>query len=131
MVTTLIIIKPGFLSESNVILDYFYNMSYSLKQEKTTKLTREQCETIWGDIHQEEIDGHFRPGYFDDYCNYVMSDNVYCAVIESNDNDYNEITIAKRDLRKKYNVHGFMDLLHTSDSNEDAEIEISCIFGNK
>ena len=124
-----VIIKPGFLEKTQDVINSYASIGYNEIQRTQIVLTKEQCETIWGDIKQKEQEGQLIPGYFDRYCTYIMSGYCNCIYITKNAiSNYQEVIDMKNALRKKYNVHGFRDLLHSSDSSENAEIEFSCIF---
>lgn len=129
MTKLVIIIKPGFLDKTNEVIEAYSNLGFSIDERKIDILTREQCNIIWGDIYQKELEGHFPTGYFNEYYEYIMSGNVECISLSSqNTIDYNEIITLKRELRVAHNVEGMHDLLHTSDSTEDAILEIECLF---
>ena len=90
------------------------------------------CDVLWSDIKFiSETYKHDKSwkGYFTEYCNYVMSGEVDCIILQKDSENYNEIHELKHTIREKYGVRGFQDLLHTSDNNEDAEHEIVAIFG--
>ena len=130
----LIIIKPGFQGHSNEVLEIFAQMGCVVTDRKTTILTQEQCNVIWGDIRVNMKAG-INPKaqkYYEDYCAYIMSGEVECIILEAPEIDYHQVALAKNNIRKQNNaIRTFKDILHTSDTNEDAEAEIQCIFINQ
>ena len=130
MMKILVLIKPGFLDKTKEVISAYATLGYSEIQRTTIILTKEQCKVLWGDIEQKEQQGLFPEGYFEEYCEYEMSDYVNCICLEKEGEiSYQEVIDMKKQLRKKYNLHGIRDLLHTSDSTSNAEQEIQCIFG--
>lgn len=132
MVKSLIIIKPRFLKYTDDVIDTFKNLGYTETRRTKLTLNQEQCDVIWSDLKQACISGLHEGGleYYQDYCDYIMSGNVNCVVIESENGNYSDIWITKSKLREKHQVSGYRDLLHASDSNELAENEIACVFLN-
>lgn len=128
MIRTLVIVKPGFGKLKSQIEEAFANQGFTRVNQKRLKLNSDQVDVIWGDLKQISV--RWSADYFTRYSEYVTSKEVYCMVFENQEaSDYDIVFNLKHDLREQYGVKkSFQDVLHTSDSNEDADAEIACIF---
>ena len=130
----LIIIKPGFLEFAETILEAFANIGFAYCDYKQTVLTQEQCDIIWKDLKAQAERHPKKPQYaqyYADYCNYIMSGEVRCIIMESESDNYDRVLRTKLELRHNNGfAKSFRDMLHTSDTNADALAEIDCIFNN-
>ena len=131
---TFTMIKPDAVENSHIgaILNKINSSGFEFKAIKLTKLSREQAEKFY-EIHSE------RP-FFDDLVQYMSSGPIVAAILEKENavNDFRKL-IGSTDpteaeegtIRKRYAKSKGENAVHGSDSDENAEIEISFHFDNE
>lgn len=118
------IIKPGFLSRTQDIIEYFKAHKWSVKQIRTTKLTTQQAKELYK-VHKDE-------DFYEDLCDY-MSSGLSCAIIYEHsgpllDDGFKIVSVLKDKIRKKWGIDDCKNVMHSSDSFEAMEHEQSIYF---
>ncbi|MBF97262.1 MAG: Nucleoside diphosphate kinase [Alphaproteobacteria bacterium MarineAlpha9_Bin4] len=128
---TLSIIKPDAIASKcqGKILDYLENKGFKVIAQKKLKLTRKQAEAFY-EIHKD------RP-FFSELVDFMISDNISVQVLEAENavSYYREVMgntdpekAEENTIRKLYGSNIQCNAVHGSDSEENAEKEISFFF---
>ena len=128
---TFSIIKPDAIKAKNhgKILDFLENKGFKIVAQKKLKLSKAQAEAFY-DIHKD------RP-FFKDLIDFMISGEIVAQVLEAEDSvhqyrkvmgDTNPENAENDTLRKLYGTNIQCNAVHGSDSNENAEKEISFFF---
>ena len=131
---TLSIIKPDAVERNldSEIKEMFKNKGFSIIKEKKIKIEKSEAEKFYK-VHETKP-------FYNDLCAYLSSGPIVVMILEkenavlgnrelmgaTNPNDAEEGTI-----RKKYAKSKGENAVHGSDSDENAEIEISFHFDNE
>lgn len=117
-----IIIKPGFLKYSKIILDKFKRKGWNIVRIKTKKLLLSEAERLYS-IHKKEK-------FYIPLCNYMSSDLSIGIIIEkqTSEDPFKEVDKIKDYFRKKYAESEMRNVLHSSDSQEHMDKEMYTYF---
>ena len=133
MEKTLVLIKPDGVERKLVgkIISFYEERNLNIIALKMVKADR-----ITAEKHYEEHKG--RP-YFEYLINYIVEGNMYVIVLEGQDvieavrkinGDKDPLNVDMGSIRGKYSNHKTRNLVHASDSQENAEREINIWFNN-
>ena len=128
---TLSIIKPDAIKAKHhgKIVDFLEKKGFKILAQKKLKLTRVQAEAFY-DIHKE------RP-FFNDLVDFMISGEIVVQVLEAENavlnyrkimGDTNPEKAEINTLRKLYGSNIQCNAVHGSDSNENADKEVSFFF---
>ena len=128
---TFSIIKPDAIKAKyhGKILDFLENKGFKIVAQKKLKLSKVQAEAFY-DIHKD------RP-FFKDLIDFMISGEIVAQVLEAEDSvqqyrkvmgDTNPENADNDTLRKLFGSNIQCNAVHGSDSNENAEKEISFFF---
>lgn len=117
-----IIIKPGFLKYSKIILDKFKRKGWNIVRIKTKKLLLSEAKRLYS-IHKKEK-------FYTPLCNYMSSDLSIGIIIEkqTSEDPFKEVGEIKDYFRKKYAESEMRNVLHSSDSQEHMDKEMYTYF---
>ena len=130
---TLSIIKPDAIESKyhGKIIDFLENKGFKIVAQKKLKLSKVQAEAFY-DIHKE------RP-FFKDLVDFMISGEIVAQVLEAENavlfyrevmGDTNPEKAENDTLRKLYGTNIQCNAVHGSDSDENANKEISFFFSN-
>jgi nucleoside-diphosphate kinase len=131
---TLAILKPDCIQKRliGVVIDHLLRAGFNILAMKMVKLTREVAAEFYA-VHKER-------SFFNDLLNF-MSENEVVAMILEKEDAVNELrnTIGATDpveanegtIRKLYAENKQNNIIHASDSKENAKIEIGFFFSQK
>ena len=131
MERTLVLIKPDGVERKLVgkIISFYEERNLNIIALKMVKADR-----ITAEKHYEEHKG--RP-YFESLINYILEDSMVVMVLEGQDvieavrkinGDKDALKVDMGSIRGKYSNHKTRNLVHASDSQENAEREINIWF---
>jgi len=131
MERTLIILKPDAVRRKLVgeIISRFERKGYSIQQIKIMSISREIAEIHYNHVRTEPI--------FEDMMSFITSGPVVAMIIEGNSviqsirnmiGKTSSFDSPPGTIRGDYGSHRFENLIHASDSIENAEIEIKRFF---
>jgi nucleoside-diphosphate kinase len=131
---TLAIIKPDAVKDNNTgeIINMILKAGFKIKTMRLVKLTKEAAEGFYA-IHKEK-------GFFGELIDYMTSGPCIPIALEKENavEDYRKLIgatdpakAAEGTVRKLYAKNIQFNAVHGSDSNENAEKEISYFFSGK
>lgn len=118
-----VVIKPGFLDKTSDILDVYKENGWVLKYTTIKQLMLEEAKKLYK-VHKKQ-------DFYKDLCDY-MSSGVTRAMIftkETNDDEFEEASRIKDEIREKWGESDMRNVVHSSDSKENFEKEASIYFG--
>lgn len=114
-----IIVKPGFCSLAEEIIDRFTQEGFEMKRQRTKKLSLEESKKIY-EVHKKE-------DFYDSLCKYMSSDTSIGITFthpEMSEKDMFEKTGEIKDFfRDKYSESDMRNVMHSSDSQENMRKE--------
>lgn len=115
-----IVIKPGFLHLAQEILNIYKEEGFDLLRIRTTKLSLEFAKRLY-EVHKKE-------SFYKDLCNYMSSGLSMGIELNLGEHKQDEKTLEKllkiKDkIRKEYGESDMRNVVHSSDSWENAKIE--------
>lgn len=133
METTLALIKPDAVERNIIgeIISMIENDGFLIKKMKIMKMSEELAKKFYA-IHEGKE-------FFDKLIKYMTSGNIVALVLEKDDaiTSYRKLigstdpeTAAENTIRKLFAIDKSFNSVHGSDSEENAQNEISIIFGN-
>lgn len=119
-----VIIKPGFLKESQAIIKEFTDRGWKTERTRTKKLLLSEAKRLY-DIHKKE-------DWFNDLCAYMSSD-LSTGILFTKDKPmskkmFDETNKIKDIIRKKFGESDMRNAIHSSDSLERLQIERGIYF---
>ena len=119
-----VIVKPGFLKLTPVIINIFEEHGWTLEKIRTKTLLKSEAKRLY-DIHKKE-------DFYDDLCNYMSSDQstgmVFVKDKPMSKKMFDETNKIKDIIRKKYGESEMRNVIHSSDSLERMKIERGIYF---
>jgi nucleoside-diphosphate kinase len=133
METTLALIKPDAVERNIIgeIISMIENDGFLIKKMKIMKMSEELAKKFYA-IHEGKE-------FFGKLIKYMTSGNIVALVLEKDDaiTSYRKLigstdpeTAAENTIRKLFAIDKSFNSVHGSDSEENAQNEISIIFGN-
>lgn len=114
-----VIVKPGFLKDSQLIIKEFTDRGWKLERTRTKTLLLSEAKRLY-DIHKKE-------DWFDDLCKYMSSDNsmglIFTKDKPMSKKMFDETNKIKDIVRKKFGESEMRNAIHSSDSLERLQIE--------
>lgn len=119
-----VIVKPGFLKDSQLIIKEFTDRGWKLERTRTKTLLLSEAKRLY-DIHKKE-------DWFDDLCEYMSSDNsmglLFTKDKPMSKKMFDETNKIKDVVRKKFGESEMRNAIHSSDSLERLQIERGVYF---
>lgn len=119
-----VVIKPGFIGCAKEIINIFKEHGWSLQRTRTKQLLLREAKLLYK-AHQKE-------DFYDSLCKYMSSDLstglIFTKGGELNKNDFKEVDEIKDYIRKKYGESDMRNVIHSSDSLSNMELEASIYF---
>lgn len=119
-----IVIKPGFLSISNKILEIFKENGFKIDKMRTKRLLQSEVRKLYY-IHKNE-------DWFKSLCEYMASDASAAYILKRKsieDSDvFKDVSKIKDDIRNKYGESDLRNVIHSSDNIENMNKEIQIYF---
>lgn len=119
------IIKPGFLPQSQQILEILEKEGWEVKHSRVKRLLLNEAKRLYR-VHKGEM-------FYKDLCKY-MSDDVSCAYILVNKSKkmseevFEEFAQIKQTIREEFGESEMRNVIHSSDSIENMYKERSVYF---
>jgi nucleoside diphosphate kinase len=119
------IIKPGFLSQSQQILEILQKEGWEVKHSRVKRLLLSEAKRLYR-IHKGQ-------DFYKDLCEYMSSD-ISCAYILVNkskkmsEQTFEEFSQIKQTIREKFGESEMRNVIHSSDSIENMYKEKSVYF---
>lgn len=121
-----VVIKPGFLNIADEIIKYYKKHGWCIEKTIAKKLTIDEAKELYK-VHAEE-------SFYEDLCNYMSSDIsrafIFYKISNLKTDTFEEATILKDEIRKKWGESDMRNVVHSSDSQENMDHE-SAIYFNK
>ena len=119
-----VIVKPGFLKDSQLIIKEFTDRGWKLERTRTKTLLFSEAKRLY-DIHKKE-------DWFNDLCKYMSSDNsmglIFTKDKPMSKKMFDETNKIKDIVRKKFGESEMRNAIHSSDSLERLQIERGVYF---
>ena len=119
-----VIVKPGFLKDTQLIINMFEEKGWVVDRIKTKQLLPSEAKQLY-DIHKKE-------DFFKDLCEYMSSD-LSTAILFTKDKPmspkmFDETNKIKDRIRKELGESEMRNAIHSSDSLERLQIERGIYF---
>ena len=119
-----VVIKPGFLSLSQDIIEKYKKYGWKVDRMITKQLTSKEAQDLYV-IHKEE-------DFYESLWEYMSSDKTLGIIFKKsfklNTDIFKEASILKDEIRKEWGESDMRNVVHSSDSLEHMKEESSIYF---
>jgi nucleoside-diphosphate kinase len=114
-----VVVKPGFLKLSDEIIKYYKKHGWNIEKTTVKQLTIDEAKELYK-VHAKE-------SFYKDLCNYMSSDLsrafIFYKINSLKTDPFEEATILKDEIRKRWGESDMRNVVHSSDSQENMDHE--------
>lgn len=117
-----VVIKPGFLDKSSHILEIFKENGWEMQKTIVKQLLLKEAKKLY-QIHKGK-------DFYEELCKYMSSSPCRAIIFKnpSSSDPFEETKVIKDEIRNMYGESDMRNVLHSSDSKDNMEHEMSIFF---
>ena len=119
-----VVVKPGFLDKTSDILNIYNEEGWKLEFSTIKRLLLEEAKKLYI--------CHKKKDFYDQLCEYMCSGVTRAFIFSNrtNNDEFEEASLIKDKIRKKWGESDMRNVVHSSDSKENLWNEAGIYFGD-